>query len=133
MQTLRIVPHVDWEKERQRAAASVVEERSREKAGRKFSLDDIAKPEAPPQDAPLVQVPKDHCAIATSKLERFALQMLGRCVRDARGDLFAAIKPDYLKSHPVCEAAADAPPTFVDARGNEYSTTKCRLVVDEQE
>ena len=116
---------------RQRAAAGVIAQRQRDGAARSFSLEDLLPPEAPPQDAPLVVVPTDHCAVVHGKLERFAMQMLGRCVRDADGEMFAAIKPDYLKSHPVCAAVADAPATFVDARGHEYSTIKCRLVLDE--
>jgi hypothetical protein len=122
---------IDWAKERQRAAVGVVEQRQLDKSARTFSPEDLLPPEAPPQDAPLVVVPTDHCAVVSGKLERFAMQMLGRCVRDADGNMFAAIKPDYLKSHPVCAVVADAPATFLDARGHEYSTAKCRLVLDE--
>ncbi len=128
----RAPPRIDWEKERRRAAASVVRQRALRPGVRTFSNDEDTKRAADPLAAPPVNVPKDDCAIATGKLERFALQMIGRCVRDARGDLFAAIKPDYLKRHPVCEAPSDLPPTFVDARGHEHSTIKCRLVLGEE-
>jgi hypothetical protein len=114
------------------AAARVVEQHEREKRYPTFTLEDVApKPQARAEPPPM-RMPTDHCEVAHGRWQRFALEMIGRCVREADGELFAAIKPDYLKMHPVCRPTPDAPATFVDASGREFSTVKCQLVEDEQ-
>jgi len=128
------VPEVDWEKERHDAVHDVLEQRASRREYLTFSLDDLVKPEPEPDPFASVLPPLvvDHCLIVKGKLQRFAALMTGRCVREARGDLFAAIKPAYLKAHPVCiETRPDSPGSFL-SDGTQISTVKCELVAGEQ-
>jgi hypothetical protein len=124
------LPEVDWEKERRDAIESVLEERARAREPLTFSQDDvIEKPE--PIEPSLPPLVSDHCVIVKNKLQRFAALMTGRCVREARGDLFALIKPQYLKSRPVCvETRPESPGSFL-SDGRMISTVKCELVAEE--
>jgi hypothetical protein len=127
----RALPEVDWEKERRDAIDSVLEERALRRGPRTFSLDDVIE-EPEPAEPVLPPLVVDHCVIVKSKLQRFAALMTGRCVREARGDLFALIKPPYLKSRPICvETRPEAPGSFL-ADGTPISTVKCELVADER-
>jgi len=131
-QSRRPPEEVDWEKERHDAVASVIEERARRRAYLTFSLDDVFK-EPKPIEPVLPPLVVDHCVVYKNKLQRFAALMTGRCVREARGDLFALLKPTYLKSHPVCiETRPQAPGSFL-SDGTEVSTVKCELVANEDE
>jgi hypothetical protein len=76
---------------------------------------------------------RDNCEIAKGLLQRFFVQMRGGCVRDAYGDLFAAIKPDYLKARPVCAETRPEAPGALTSAGEIVSTVKCELVVQEDE
>lgn len=125
------VPEVDWEKERHDAVRDVLEQRARERAYLTFSLDDLLKEPEPVEPAP-PSLMVDDCVIVTSKIQRFMALMMGRCTREARSDLFAAIKPAYLKAHPVCiETRPESPGSFL-SDGREISTVKCELVVEEE-
>jgi len=129
------VPGIDWERERREAAARVLEQRDREEGYRTFSLDDV--PEGAPREQPspptaIAEVMKDKCRVVSGRLTRFAMQMLGQCVREARGDLFADIKPAYLRNRPLCAESRPGQPPIMDARGNEISSVKCRLVDDDE-
>lgn len=118
---------IDWEKERRAAVASVIAELEGPRHYVTFSADDYVK--EPP--APIEPVPPpfiDDCVIAHGRLQVFMAQMMGRCVRDARGDLFAAIMPAYLTTRPVCKETHPEAPGSVLADGSEISTVKCELV-----
>ena len=124
------LPEVDWEKERRDAIESVLEERALGHGPLTFSRDDVIEEPEPiaPVLPPLVV---DNCVIVKNRLQRFAALMTGRCVREARGDLFALIKPEYLKGHPVCvETRPESPGSFL-SDGTMISTVKCELVADE--
>jgi hypothetical protein len=58
--------------------------------------------------------------------------MFGICARLPRGDLFADIKPEYLKKRAVCVETRPGEPTAMDARGNEISTVKCELIAEDE-
>lgn len=132
---MRVAPNVDWEAERRRAAGSVIEQQTRDTQARSFSYDDLPEneraPKAPTPPTPIAEAIDDPCVIAEGKFERFAARMIGRCVREARGDLFADIEPGYLKKRPVCVDTRDpdADPLLADVdRDSKYSTVKCKLV-----
>jgi hypothetical protein len=131
------VPNVDWETERQRAAVSVLERQTREEAYRSFSTDDLPERKtagdgSPP--TPLAEVMEDGCAIVKGKLQRMAMMMIGRCVRESRGDLFVDAKPSYLTKRPLCVDTRDPQVAAAEsASGREYSTIKCRLVDADEE
>jgi hypothetical protein len=126
----KALPEVDWEKERRNAIESVLEERAHARQPLTFSRDDVIE-EPEPIEPSLPPLVVDHCVIVKNKLQRFAALMTGRCVREARGDLFALIKPQYLKSHPVCvETRPESPGSFL-SDGTMISTVKCELVADE--
>jgi len=118
---------VDWENERRAAVASVIAERESPRHYVTFSMDDyFPEPAAPSESVPPPFV--DDCVLAHGRLQVFMAQMTGRCVRDARGDLFAAIMPAHLTARPVCaETHPDAPGSIL-ADGTEISTVKCELV-----
>jgi hypothetical protein len=121
------LPPIDWEKERRDAVASLIAERANPRHYVTFSMADVVK--EPP--APLEPVPPpfvDDCVIAHGRLQVFMAQMTGRCVRDARGDLFAALMPDYLNNRPVCRETYPDSPGSVLSDGTEISTVKCELV-----
>jgi hypothetical protein len=125
------VPDVDWEKERHDAVRDVLEQRATQREYLTFSLDDLIEEPEPADPVPLPLV-VDNCVIVKGKLQRFAALMMGRCVREARSDLFAAIKPAYLKAHPVCiETRPDNPGSFL-SDGRQISTVKCELVANEE-
>lgn len=127
----RALPEVDWEKERRDAIESVLEERGQGREPLTFSRDDVIE-ELEPVEPALPPLVVDNCVIVKSKLQRFAALMTGRCVREARGDLFALIKPEYLKGRPVCvETRPESPGSFL-ADGTPISTVKCELVADEK-
>jgi hypothetical protein len=127
----RALPEVDWEKERREAIQSVLEERAQGSEQLTFSLDDVIE-EPEPVEPTLPPLVVDNCVIAKNKLQRFAALMTGRCVREARGDLFALIKPEYLKTRPVCvETHPESPGSFL-SDGTPISTVKCDLVADER-
>lgn len=128
-------PSVDWEAQRRQAAESVVQEREREEGYRSFSLDDVdelAPREEPSPPTAIAEVIKDKCVVATSNFKRRALAMFGICARLPRGDLFADIKPEYLKKRAVCVETRPGEPTVMDARGNEISTVKCELIAEDE-
>jgi hypothetical protein len=126
-----LAPTIDWEKERKTAASRVIEARALEESHRTFSLDDIPEddhgvaPRTPP--TAIAETVKDPCAIVRGRLQRFAMQLIGRCVRDARGDLFAHLKPGYLAMLPICEESVPEQPALAAARSQEFPTIKCRL------
>ncbi len=125
------VPEVDWDKEREKAVHDVLEQRARQREYLTFSLDDLVK-EPEPAEPVLPPLVVDSCVIVKGKLQRFAALMMGRCVREARGDLFALIKPAYLKAHPVCiETRPDSPGSFL-SDGRQISTVKCELVAGDE-
>jgi hypothetical protein len=127
------VPPVDWEKERHDAVHDVLEQRAQRRDYLTFSLDDVVKKELEPVDPVRPPLVVDNCVIVKGRLQRFAALMTGRCVREARGDLFAAIKPAYLKSHPVCiETRPENPGSFL-SDGTQISTVKCELVANEEQ
>jgi hypothetical protein len=120
-------PQVDWEKERRDAVRSVIAERQGPRHYLAFSLAERAnETPAPIEPAPAPFV--DDCVIAQGRLQVFMAQMMGRCVREARGDLFAAIMPDYLTTRPVCVETHPDSPGSVLRDGTEISTVKCELV-----
>lgn len=127
---------IDWEAERQRAAASVIQEQQ-EAPHRSFSLADLPERERTEGDAvpptSIAEVMEDGCVIAKNRFQRMAMMLLGRCVREARGDLFADAKPSYLAKLPVCvdTRETDAGPVQSASR-REYPTVKCRLVDPEE-
>jgi hypothetical protein len=126
------LPEVDWEKERHDAVRDVLEQRSRQREYLTFSLDDVIE-EPEPVEPVLPPLMVDNCVIVKGKLQRFAALMMGRCVREARSDLFASIKPAYLRAHPVCvETRPDNPGSFL-SDGTQISTVKCELVVDDEQ
>jgi hypothetical protein len=123
------VPRVDWEKERRDAVARVIGERAAGEEGADSGRDrqpQLVEPPPPP-------MVRDNCEIAKGLLQRFFVQMRGGCVRDAYGDLFAAIKPDYLKARPVCAETRPEAPGALTSTGEIVSTVKCELVVQEDE
>jgi hypothetical protein len=125
------LPDVDWEKERRDAVRDVLEQRAHEREYLTFSLEDLVE-EPEPEEPVLPPLTVDNCVIVKGKLQRFAALMMGRCVREARGDLFAAIKPAYLRAHPVCvETRPDNPGSFL-SDGRRISTVKCELVANEE-
>jgi len=125
------LPEVDWEKERHDAVRDVLVQRAQEREYLTFSLDDVVK-EPEPEEPVLPPLMVDNCVIVKGKLQRFAALMMGRCVREARGDLFAAIKPAYLRAHPVCvETRPDNPGSFL-SDGRQISTVKCELVAEDE-
>jgi hypothetical protein len=87
--------------------------------------------ESPP--SAIAEAMSEKCAVVTSRARRFALRMFGLCTREPRDDLFADIKPAYLKSKPVCAETRFGEPAVFDADGNEISTVKCQLVAEEGE
>lgn len=118
---------IDWEKERRAAVASLIAELESPRHYVTFSADDYSgEPPAPIEPVPPPFI--DDCVIAHGRLQVFMAQMMGRCVRDARGDLFAAIMPEYLTTRPVCRETHPASPGSVLADGTEISTVKCELV-----
>jgi hypothetical protein len=119
-------PPVDWEEERRKAVASIVAERESPRHYVTFSADDYIAPPAPIEPVPPPFV--DDCVIAHGRLQTFMAQMMGRCVRDARGDLFASIMPEYLTARPQCSETHPESPGSVLADGTEISTVKCALV-----
>lgn len=122
---------VDWEKQRHDAVRDVLNRPPR-RGYLTFSIDDLVEEPKPVDPLPLPLV-VDNCVIVKGRLARFAALMTGRCVREARGDLFAAIKPAYLKARPVCiETRPDNPGSFL-SDGREISTVKCELVAAEGE
>jgi hypothetical protein len=126
------LPKVDWEKERHDAVREVLNERAQQREYLTFTLDDLVPKPEPVDPLPLPLV-VDNCVIVKGKLQRFAALMMGRCVREARGDLFAAIKPAYLKTHPVCiETRPDNPGSFL-SDGRQISTVKCELVANDEQ
>jgi hypothetical protein len=128
----KTLPEVDWEKERRDAIESVLEERALGHGPLTFSKDDVIE-EVEPMEPTLPPLVVDNCVIVKSRLQRFTALMTGRCVREARGDLFALIKPEYLKSHPVCvETRPESPGSFL-SDGRIISTIKCELVANEEE
>lgn len=129
-------PQIDWEAERRRAAASVIEERGSE-TYRSFSTEDLPE-RKPAGDAtpptPIAEVMDDGCVIAKNRFERMMMMMLGRCVREARGDLFADAMPSYLTKRPVCvETRPEGVPAVESASGREYPTVKCRMEDPDEE
>jgi hypothetical protein len=125
-------PEVDWEKERHDAVRDVLEGRATQREYLTFSIDDLVEEPKPVDPLPLPLV-VDNCVIVKGRLARFAALMMGRCVREARADLFAAIKPAYLKARPVCiETRPDNPGSFL-SDGREISTVKCELVAVDDE
>jgi hypothetical protein len=126
-------PEIDWDKERSAAVRDVLEERARRGEYLTFSFEDKIPKEPEPVDPPPTPLVVDNCVIVKGRLQRFAALMTGRCVREARGDLFAAIKPAYLRSHPVCiETRPENPGSFL-SDGRPVSTVKCELVANEGE
>jgi len=120
-------PLLDWEKERHDAVASVIAERANSRHYVTFSADDLVKEAlAPPEPVPPPFV--DDCVIAHGRMQVFMARMMGRCVREARGDLFAAIMPEYLTTRPVCAETHPDSPGSVLSDGTEISTVKCELV-----
>lgn len=126
-------PRIDWNLERRRAITSVLEEHERAGDYRTFSLEDIEEPEPQkiePAPKPMVT---DNCVIATNRFARFAAMMIGRCVREPNGDLFADAKPAYLNLKPVCRETRPESPGSVTSDGRVLSTVKCELVPEEGE
>jgi hypothetical protein len=124
------IPDVDWDKERHDAVRDVIRQRATEREYLTFSYDDVFK-EPEPEEPVLPPLVVDQCVIVKGRLQRFAALMTGRCVREARSDLFAAIKPAYLRAHPVCvETRPDNPGSFL-SDGRQISTVKCELVAEE--
>ena len=127
-------PDIDWDEERRRAVRGVIENQEHERGYRTFSPDDIApkkrEPDVEPAPPPMVV---DDCVITTSKVKRMMMMMIGRCVRGPRGDLFADIKPFYLKARPVCAETRPEAPGAVTSTGEVISTVKCELVVDQEQ
>ena len=126
-----LAPTVDWEKERRIAISMMLEERSLEEGYRTFSLDDVPEDdhgvEEPSPPTAIAEAIENPCAIVSGRLERFAMMMIGRCVREARGDLFADIKPSYLTMRPICAESVPEQPVLAAERSREFPTVKCRL------
>jgi hypothetical protein len=119
-------PNVDWEKERQAAARSVVQQQGRPGT----SLDGSSEKPRPaePVEPATTALVNDGCVIAKNRAQRFTARLMGRCVRGPRGDMFAAIMPEYLKVRPVCIETHPEAPGSVLSDGTEISTVKCELV-----
>ncbi len=124
-------PQIDFDEERRRAVAKVVEQRERAQAQVTFSTDDLVEA-APPVPEPIVppaDVPRDNCVIAKGKLQQLVMMMTLRCIRPPRDDMFAGIKPAYLNKRPLCrEVRVTPPPRIPGVPENEIVATKCRLV-----
>jgi hypothetical protein len=126
-------PRIDWEKQRRDAARAVLEDREREGEYLTFSLEDIEEPEVQKVDPAPKPMVTDNCVITSNKWARMAAMMIGRCVREARGDLFADAMPLYMKARPVCTETQPESPGAVTSTGEVISTVKCELVAEEEE
>ena len=128
-------PRIDFEEERKRAVAKVLEQRDGANDYVTFSLDDLAE-DAPPKLEPIVpamDAPRDNCVIVKGKIQRMLMLLMNRCVRGPRDDMFAGLKPAYLEKRPLCEEVRVTPPPLVPGKPeNEVVAIKCRLV-DEAE
>ena len=124
-------PRIDWEKERSAAVRGTINNPTRQY--RTFSYDDVPKPKRQP--LPIEPVPPakiDSCAIFKNIFQAAFLGMMGKCVRDARGDLFAGARPAYLDEHPVCHETRPDSPGAITSDGRVISTVKCDLVADDE-
>jgi hypothetical protein len=153
-----LAPGIDWEAERQRAVARVLEDLERQA---RFSTDDSSE-EAPPN-------PREHLFDNPSRGSRgghgaalqpgrarsrflnrvaelcnaltgggigigFAGFGLGSACTDAgpTADFFADLRPDALNSLPECAEPEDLPALAIERR-DEIPTIKCRLVLKDED
>jgi hypothetical protein len=147
---------IDWERERREVLAQLRGQRDRTPRYATFSGDDFVAPSPQPRDpVPTGEIFSQNTQgpslLALGKQQtRFGRKVAELChaltggfgvslqghslfslcaASDARSDLFAAIKPDYLKLVPDCatdlppEAAAKIPPSLI----------RCRLVSPDNE
>jgi len=125
-------PRIDWDKQRQAAVRDTVENpRGRYKT---LSLSDL--PERKPEPLPIEPAPKAmtaRCVIFKNRFQAALLGMVGICVRDAQGSLFADAQPPYVDEHPVCRETRPDSPGAVASDGRVISTVKCDLVADDDD
>ena len=125
-------PRIDWEKERRAAVRSTIDHPRPEY--RTFNYDDL--PERKPEPLPIEPVPPakiDNCVIFKNMFQAALMGMLGKCVRDARSDLFADARPPYMDERPVCRETRPDSPGAVASDGRVISTVKCSLVAKDED
>jgi outer membrane biosynthesis protein TonB len=120
-------PVIDWEKERRAAIRDMIENPQR--GFRTFSPDDL--PERKLQPLPIEPAPPamtERCAVFKNRFQAMMLAMVGKCVRDARDDLFVDARPAYLDEKPRCRETRPDSPGALASDGRIISTVKCELV-----
>jgi hypothetical protein len=125
-------PRIDWEKERRAAVRDTIDHPRPDY--RTFTYDDL--PERKPEPLPIEPVPPakiDNCAIFKNMFQAAFLGMMGICVRDARGDLFANARPPYMDEKPACRETRPDSPGAVASDGRVISTVKCDLVAKDED
>lgn len=149
----RLPRDVDWDAERRRAVRSVIEQHERENDYATFSFEDLEHGETPaaepgPERSVFESDSSGGPGVLSSskarsragrwvaeKCERITggvsiFGLLSLCApNNARSDLFASIKPRYLKARPVC-TEVDQPAAGDDETSSPKKTHDCRLVVD---
>src|SRR5882672_8060157 len=124
-------PPIDWDKERSAAVRNTINNPAPQY--RTFTYDDV--PKRKPQPLPIEPVPPakiDNCAIFKNIFQAALLGMIGKCVRDARSDLFAGARPPYMDEHPVCRETRPDSPGAITSDGRVISTVKCDLVAEDE-
>jgi hypothetical protein len=154
-----VLPGIDWEAERRSAIRQLSERREREESYLTFSTDDLIE-QTPSEDS---LEPRPEKSVFESsrgggraalpygrsrgKVGRFVSELchaltggfglfgMSVCAEDnARSDLFAHIKPDYLKKRPVCEEVPIMLAQLADVTsdGEPETAMKCRLVAKDE-
>jgi len=142
---------IDWEAAKRQAIANVVEQLEREAAYTRFSSDDLDAEvpleeslaegrifDTPTRSGPSLLAPgksstkfgrwfSELCNTLTGGFGLFGASVCAD--NEAQSDLFAVIKPEYLKKRPVCADPGLTDPVLAAAsREQGISTIKCRLV-----
>jgi hypothetical protein len=123
-------PRIDWDKERR---AAIVDTLGQKSGGLVLSADGIPDRKQPLPVEPAPPPMTDNCVVFKNRFQAMMLAAIGKCVRDARGDLFADARPDYLDEHPVCRETRPDSPGALTSDGRVISTVKCDLVADDEE
>ena len=150
-----VEPRIDFDEERRRAAAEIIEERAREDSYLTFSIDDVAPPRPVAEPGPKRSIfdgtgepigPKvGQLGQARTKFGHrlselcnaltggFSLMGFGSfCAPPSDGEpsgLFPEVRPAYLDLLPECSESQPEQPELATA--SPFSTVKCRLVQQE--